>query len=144
MLMVRGDLVKFDLDDGRVVEVPEDFGLVHDPAGEVIDRCDMLVVSYRLTSRRRVPVQTGIAELAKDYFGDSKAVLSGSVAIPKGPWQPLGVVATVYYARYGHKQGLYYHPFEDRVELFKQARGKALLLRMPDKCVVNERGFVWP
>jgi hypothetical protein len=147
MLLVRGDLVSFALEGGAVVQVPKHFGLVHDTTGECFSKCKLFVCQYRLGGAGGDIGRGRAATVAGEYFGDTRTCRAGSVAIPRGPWQRIGVVEHVYYARYGSRKGYYEHGFkttEPRVTLHKQRSGKSLLLDLPDGCIVNWRGFVWP
>lgn len=143
-LLVRGDLVKLKLQGGEIVELPDDFGLIHDPVGGVCDRCVIYITAYALNGNPVVSMPHELESIARAYFGNHGKLVDGSVELPDGPWQPVGEVVRIYYARYGNQKGLYYHAFKRPVALHKQSRGPAYKLVLPDGCVVDSHGFVWP
>jgi hypothetical protein len=157
VLLVRGDIVSYELADGRFVEHPESWGLVHDPVGSCVDPCEIFVCPYTLVSQSRTPLPHHISETAREYWGDGYELKSGSVVIPKGPWDRVGRIVRVYYDRYGELASKYQHPFKDvegdEAFLYRQKRSqsfgpagshKAYRISLPDGCVINAHGFVWP
>lgn len=155
-LLVRGDVVSCELSDGRTVEFPESWGLVHDPVGECVDTCEIFVCPYSLSSRSRVEVPQDVHRVATDYWGDGYKLKNGFVELPHGPWERVGRIVRVYYDRYGELASKYQHPFKQEVKdsavLYKQRRAqrygskshKAYRISLPDSCVINAHGFVWP
>jgi len=143
-LLVRGDIVKLELDSGPLLDIPEDWGIIHDPTGEYTNPCDVYITKYTVSAPRVIPLEPVVASIVKAYFGGLENLKEGSVDLPKGPWQRVGRVVQIYYARYGIQKGLYYHPFKADVDLYKQVGGGAYLLRLPDGCVIDSHGFVWP
>lgn len=157
VLLIRGDIVSCELDDGRTVEFPESWGLVHDPVGSCVDPCEIFVAPYTLVSTPRTPLPHKVIASAKEYWGDGYELESGTVVIPEGPWDRVGRIVRVYYDRYGELASKYQHPFKD-VEndaaiLYKQKRSQsygkagahtAYRISLPDGCVINAHGFVWP
>lgn len=142
--LIRGDLVKLELEDGDIVDVPDDYGLVHDVDGKLLDRCELVICPYNLGGKLDVHLPKNIRNAAISYFGDEKKLVKGSVEIPTGPWQHVGNVVFIYYARHGKRKGLYQHPFETPVPLFKERNSDSYKLKFPDYCVIDSRGFVWP
>lgn len=143
-LLVRGDVVKLELDTGRVIEVPETWGIIHDPTGEYANRCDVYIAEYRIGTPNRTPLAPQLSSIARAYFGDLENLRDGTVDLPTGPWHRVGRVVRIYYARYGNQKGLYFHPFKMAVDLHEQQGGGAYLLQLPDGCVIDSHGFVWP
>lgn len=147
MLMVRGDLTSFDLKDGQKIELPDDFGMVHDPVGITLDRCTVYLCKCKYLWNKSVTIHKSIEQDAYDYFGDGVDLVNATVAIPEGPWHFLGVVETIHYERYGKHPGPWYHPFSDRwdgVELYKSECMVAYMLQLPDGCIITEHGYVKP
>lgn len=147
MLMIKGDLTSFDLKDGTTVKLPDDFGMVHDPTGTVLDPCVVYICKCKYQWKKRVTIHKSIEQDVLDYFGPDVDLVNATVAIPEGPWQFLGVVETIHYERYGKHDGPWYHPYSDRwpdVELYKSECMEAYMLQLPEGCVVTERGFVKP
>lgn len=143
-LLVKGDAVKLELEAGGPVEIPEDWGFIHDPTGEYCNRCDIYIAKYRISNPGVTHIEPKISSIARAYFGDLKDLSEGVVELPTGPWHSLGRVVKIYYNRYGERRGPYFHPFKSPVDLYRQADGRALLLSLPDRCVVDSHGFVWP
>lgn len=143
-LLVKGDAVKLELEKGPPVELPEQWGFIHDPTGLYCNRCDIYIAEYRISNPAATQVSPKLASIARAYFGDLKNLRQGTVELPIGPWQPVGRVVKIYYNRYGERSGPYYHPFKTPVDVHRQADGRAYLLSLPDRCVVDSHGFVWP
>jgi len=155
-LLVRGDIVSVELDDGRTVEFPESWGLVHDPGGNCSDECEIFVCPYAVRGPLGKQIDSEIHNTAVSYWGEDYTLRSGSVVIPSGPWQRVGRIVRVYYDRYGELASKYQHPFEtgdDSAVLYRQKRAgrcadnrshRTYRISLPDGCVVNAHGFVWP
>lgn len=144
-LLARGDVVSFDMDDDITIDLPKNFVMLHDPTGRIIDKCTLMCCPCAIDTRGPHTVPDGIHDYVLDYFGSDADLYKGRVEIPKGPWQPLGVVHEIRYDRQGEYEDAFYHPFRGSgVELFKQKRGRAYMLVLPDGCKVDARGFVWP
>lgn len=147
MLMIRGDIVSFELDSGRTVRLKKNFGMVYDPTGRIINRCDVYLCQYTIDIDSTPKMTTNMRKVSHEYFGSDARLVRAFVELPKGPWNRLGVVETIHYARYGKHEGPWYHPFEDtdpQVELHKSSCCNAYRLQIPDGCIINAHGFVWP
>lgn len=154
-LMIRGDLVGFEMKGGKLAEVwlPGDWGLIHDPLGECIPRCTLYIAPYRVSGNRPRNVPDSMVEVATDYFGNALPLYDAELVIPSGPWDRVGRVVRIYYDRYGHLKGPYQHPFEVAVNLSRQRnaqvypggqRTRAYRLTLPDGCIIDAHGFVKP
>lgn len=146
-LLVRGDLVKLELVDGSILEVPDSWGLVHDVTGSLLHRCELILTRYQRVNKNTHIRSAKVKKAAIGYFGvGASDLLVGSVEIPRGPWQHIGGVSVIYYQRWGSKRksGLYHHDFEFPIPIYIQKDKKAYRLALPDACIVNSRGFVWP
>lgn len=146
-LLVRGDFVKLELEDDRVLTCPDDWGLVHDPIGVVFDPCAVVICPYTV-SRHSVDYENPtLGRVSHAYFGSGVQAREGTVEIPPGPWHRVGRIKQIFYQRYGDLEGRYYHPFSESapgVELYEHASGGGYLLQLPDGCIVDSHGFVWP
>jgi hypothetical protein len=145
-ILVRGDLVKLEFEDGRMLEIPDDWGILHDPLGKVLDPCDLRLAPYVRGRASVVPETDRMRSVCDSYFGRDTQVREGTVEIPNGPWKDVGRIAHVYYARYGNLKGLYRHPFKTQapqVLLQQNARGQ-YRLTFPSGCIIDSHGFVWP
>ena len=143
-LLIRGDLVKLELEDEQILDIPEYWGLVHDVDGKLLGRCELVICPYELVSENIEGLPQNVVKAAVSYYGGGKRLVKGSVEIPNGPWQFIGDAVFIYYARYGKKRGLYQHPFEEPVPVFQQKYGECFKLKLPNKCIIDSRGFVWP
>jgi len=143
-IMVRGDMVAFEMEDGSTLEFKKGVGLIHDVAGMCMDRCDIRVGKCN-TGRRKVQrLDARVEAAARNYFGNDAELRDGTVEVPQGPWKYVGRVTRIYYRRYGQLKGLYQHPFEQPIPLYESVQGDGYRLRLPKRCVVDEHGFVWP
>lgn len=131
------------MDDGARVVLPPKFGIIHDPEGVDLPKCNVYLGPYEISRK-----QATLTKAAAAYFGHSYRGRVARVDVPKGPWNVVGSARVIFYERPGRYQGRYFHPFYK-----KAAFPKPLLLRkcgaffkldLPDGCVVNDRGFVFP
>lgn len=159
-MLVRGDRVSFvsverekqtgahELDEKRMpsdIVIPAGYVLVGDTTGAVFDRCNFYVVKWH-DGGQRVGTAKGNEALqhAQEYFGDGATLRSGAVDIPKGPWQRVAKVKYIRYRRVGEHAGSYEHTYEIPVDLQYCKSPLAWRIPLPQGCVVDERGFVWP
>lgn len=145
-ILIRGDLVKLEFPNGKVEDVPDAWGIQHDPLGAVLDPCDLRIGPYTCNGRQATLRDHRMRSVCVSYFGHGSQVREGIVEIPKGPWKDVGRIAHVYYARYGTLKGLYRHPFKmqaPEVLLQQNARGE-YRLSFPTGCIIDSHGFVWP
>ena len=161
-VLVRGDLASLDLDDGTKLRVPKKFGVVHDPTGITLNKCDIYLTKYTVSTKPVGAIPKGMAKFVDAYLGRGTPRVRVAVEIPKGPWHRLGVVKTVHYVRRNQddteRDGLFYHHFDgsegpwsytftdkDPTTVLLESRCMhAFKLELPDGCIVNDRGFVWP
>jgi hypothetical protein len=142
MIVIKGSHVRFELADGSIVHPPASFGMIHDPDGETLSKCDVYVGPYK-KGRKEVP----LTRHARSYFGRSYVTRSANVDVPGGPWNPVGDVVQIFYRRPATTQtakhrGNYFHKMKKPVGLSKCR--SFYRLELPDGCIVNERGFVFP
>jgi len=157
-IFIRGDIVSIELTTGTTVELPEDWGLIHDPSGECTDMCEVFIAPYSHGRRLRNSEVSKVGKDARAYYGDTAELHDATVEIPVGPWDRVGDIRCINYDRYGELKGPYYHDTDvpkkrsDRAILFKQRgyrqllgqRVKAYRISLPDGCKITEHGFVWP
>jgi hypothetical protein len=156
-LLVRGDIVSCEMADGSTVEFPKSWGLVHDTGGGCVHECEIFVCPYTVQGNLHGEVPEEVHNAATDYWGEGYKLLQGFVELPNGPWDRVGRIVRVYYDRYGELASPYQHPFKQDVKdaaiLYRQRRAqkygrsgshKAYRISLPDGCVINAHGFVWP
>jgi hypothetical protein len=93
-----------------------------------------------------VVIDQRLRRICEAYFGHGAQVLEGTVEIPGGPWNDLGRITHIYYARYGKEDGLFHHPIKRDAPpaLLQQNRRGCYRLSLPGGCLVDSHGFVWP
>ena len=158
-LLVRGDKISFvsseqaarvgvhPLDDTKMpsdIELPADFVLVHDTSGVLFDRCHMYIVRWRSAGKKLADVHQDDVKVAREYFGKGSRLNVGDVEVPEGRWNRIAKIRFIRYRRAGHARGNYEHEFDPPVYLYSTQGGLAWKLRLPDGCIVDERGFVRP
>lgn len=159
-LLVRGDQISFvsteqvravgrhKLDPVAMpsdVVLPDDYVLVHDPVGTLLNKCDLYVVRWRNATRNRAPtVRPELLRSARAYFGSGSRITRGTVDIPKGPWHRVAKVQFIRYRREGDDSNPYEHEYDVPVSLLDSTRPLAWRLPLPEGCIVSARGFVRP
>jgi hypothetical protein len=157
-LLVRGDQIEFvsteqvravgrhPLDPDAMpsdIVLPKGFVLVHDTTGRLLDRCHFYVVKWSRTGTKGVSnLSKNELEAAKAYYNGAR-LTGGSVDIPEGPWHRDAKVAFIRYRRHGHPKK-FEHPYEPAVFLYGTDKPTAWKIVLPQGCVVDARGFVWP
>lgn len=146
-LVIKGDHVSFELDNGRIVRLPSSYGIVHDTRGTSLPRCNIYFGPFRKTD---IPVYTPPSD-ARAYFGKRYVPRKAEVDVPTGAWNSLGNVVQIFYRRTPGSEhgGKYFHPFYKRAYFNKQplvlSRLKSFYrIELPSGCIVNYRGFVFP
>lgn len=159
-LLVRGDKISFvsteqvrrvgyhALDPDAMpsdIELPGNYVLVHDTAGELLNRCDFYVVRWYTDRGQSDHSKIGSKALrdAHAYFGSGTSIKLGSVDIPEGPWKRETKVKCIRYRRHGYDK-LFEHTYDVPVDLFTTDRPLAWRVSLPSGCIVDERGFVRP
>lgn len=158
-LLVRGDKISFvsaeqaekvgvhPLDDSKMpsdITLPEDFVLVHDTSGVLFDPCHMYIVRWHGGGKKVSDVHQDDVKVARDYFGKNLSLSVGDVEVPEGRWNRIAKIRFIRYRRAGKARGNYEHEFKPPVYLYSTQGGLAWKLKLPDGCIVDERGFVRP
>ena len=139
-ILIKGRSVVLYMIDVPDMIRPAGHGIIHDPAGKLLPRCDVFIGPY---SRGRRPAE--MDGDGKAYFGRNYQATSASVDVPSGPWKPVGQARGILYERdRGHhaNEKRYRHMFKRPVDV--ERCGTVIRLRLPAGCVVNFRGFVNP
>lgn len=140
-IIIKGSRVAFIMANGRTMRLPAGYGIIHDPDGVALPRCEVFFGPYRRTNRPAVKA----SKKAARYFGKQYVPKEGSVDVPKGPWNPVGEVVEILYERTKGSQyaGKYFHPFKSfSPTLSRCSRYYRLALR--NGCIIDDRGFVFP
>lgn len=158
-LLVRGDQIQFvsveqvrevgdhPLDELAMpsdIRLKSNFVLVQDTSGLLFDRCHMHIVRWHGVRRSLQSVRANSVQVARQYFGNGIPISVGEVEVPEGPWQRVAKVKYIRYRRYGYAKANYEHPFNPPVFLYATQRPLAWKLKLPNGCIVDERGFVRP
>lgn len=137
MIVVKGDRVAFGIEGGGRKKIPARYGIIHDPEGKDLPRCEVFFGPYRVVAGR-----PEISRAAHKYFRDGYVPKCVTVDVPTGPWEPAAQVTHIYYFRRGMIRGGFNHPFRRGVELSKC--GSWYRLALKNGCIVDDRGFVFP
>ena len=139
-ILIKGCAVALIMSDERLLVRPASHGIIHDPTGRQLPRCDVFVGPYR---RSKQPAQ--LDSHGVQYFGRRYEATDASVDMPAGPWRPAGQARAIIYRR---ERGVhanakpFRHVFRRPVDV--ERCGSMLRLRLPNGCVVSWRGFVNP
>lgn len=135
--------------DSKILRLPPTYGIIHDPEGTSLPRCLVFFGPYRSTAN---PVK--LDRTARKYFGSSYQPVAASVDIDvHGNWIPVNpsLVVQIWYLRRGDvgvkgpHQGRFFHPFKSVTPpLVLSKCGRNYCLEMPNGCIINDRGFVFP
>lgn len=158
-LLVRGDHISFvsmeqsrkvgvhPLDDTKMpsdIKLPASFVLVHDTSATLFDQCHMHIVKWHSGRKSVSEVQQNNVRDARKYFGNKASIKVGDVEVPQGPWRRIAQIRFIRYRRQGYAKGNYEHEFKPPVYLYSTTNPLAWKLRLPNGCIVDERGFVRP
>jgi hypothetical protein len=101
-------------------------------------------------SKREPQSQTSDPPLiaAKKWFGEDAEVQGWRVDVPDSGWQRVAQIDAIWYRRDANDElrGPYEHRYDPPVELYRSGRGRNARYRiaLPDRCVLDERGYVFP
>lgn len=142
-ILIKGRAVALIMSDERLLVCPESHGIIHDPTGQLLPRCEVYIGAYQ-RSNEPVEMDTHGAQ----YFGPRYEATGASVAVPVGPWRPVRPTSQARAILYRRDRGVhashkpFRHVFRHLVDV--ERCGSMLRLRLPDGCVVSWRGFVKP
>jgi len=139
MILIKGKDVKCEMADGSVFHAPVSYGIIHDPEGKQLSKCVAYLGPYR-TNKKPIEMTSD----AKQYFGSDYDARSAVVNIPDGEWKPMGTVTQIFYKRPGKYEGKYFHLFNKNTKVLLSRCKNHFRLEMPNGCIVNWRGFVYP
>ena len=139
MILIKGHSIDLTMANGRHVVPKKTHGFIHDPSGDVLDRCAVFIGPYS-KSREKVAL-TGKAWW---YFGPGQTAVKAHIDVPKGPWDSLGRVREILYDRIGNHDGPYVHAFASSKRPMLGKCGAWYRLLLPADCVLDWRGFVYP
>jgi hypothetical protein len=139
-VMIKGRAVVLMMSDDRAMARPANHGIIHDPTGQDLPRCDVFVGPFH---RGR-----GVAMLdqyGKQYYGRRYNATDAEVDMPLGPWRPAGQARAILYQRdkgvYASERP-YRHVFKHLVDV--ERCGSMVRLRLGDGCLLSWRGFIKP
>lgn len=143
-IIIKGDEVSFLRPDADEYFCPPTFVILHDVTGKDLRRCDFYIVRAQAGTGDDLIVSDSVYDTAIAYFANDAELKEILVDIPGGPWNRIGEVHAIRYRRKGKHAGDYEHPYDPPVVLYRCERPHAYRLRLPDSCIVDERGFVSP
>ena len=139
-VLIKGRRVVLFMTDDRLVVRPESHGIIHDPTGQDLPRCDVYIGPFR---RYRDPAE--MDSHGRQYFGKRYQASEASVDVPVGPWKPIGQARGILYQRdrgvFANEKP-YRHPFRNPVDV--ERCGSMVRLSLPDGCILSWRGFIKP
>jgi hypothetical protein len=148
---VKGTHVMFDMAEGTRIKCPARDGMIHDPTGRAWPRCRVLVGPFRRSRREIEPTK----EMVK-YYGKDYRPTAATVTLPRGEKKTkLGEVVMIYYLRLGTRAPYgFHHPFKNESKFLGAVLrrhpahlyevGNFYELVLPDGCIVDDRGYVFP
>lgn len=153
MILVKGDQVAFGTTESTDASRPDAFlpprwGMIHDPDGEQLPRCEVYFGPYRRlpAPKRGREARLVLTRAAKDYFGPSYQATPIVVERPKQNWKHVAYVVKIFYVRGrrgGIHPGAYHHSFKGQ-PLLLESSGSFFRLSLRDGCIVDDRGYVFP
>ena len=135
-----GDQVEFRwAGEDEFFVAPPEYYVVWDPDGEFVRACNLYVIPAKASGED----WRGESERAKAYLADDD-LEHYEIELPKGKWREIGTIDLIRYRR-SIELGSFQHPYKVPVPLF-ESTGKTPSWRvyLPDGCVIDDRGFVWP
>lgn len=158
MIRVKGSEVSFRLTSGKTLALPPRFGILHDAEGDRLPKCTVYFGPFTYTRKHAKADQ-----LSKEYFGDGYDLRVAKIPLPPKDaiWKSAGEAVQIFYYRPGEHEADYEHGFGGSkgsiLSLFKdeqketpvrvsvtKGRRKWYRLELPETCVLNWRGFVFP
>jgi hypothetical protein len=158
LLICKGLDVGFRMSNGRTINAPKSYGMLHDPTGRDWSECSLLVAGFG--PNERLATKKELSGEAKNYFGaDYEAVISTITLPPKSmdAWTLVGKVKRLWYFREGKFEGAYKHDFNKPrglyrvvflvkgkrdVFLFKHER--SYRLELGSGCLLSDLGVIVP
>lgn len=128
---------------------PAEFVVVQDVSGSRKRACDFYIC--RASERRSIRadgrhVSDAAVDAAKRWYGGDGHVAGRTVNVPDGPWHREAQIDAIWYRRHAVRGlgGRYEHSYSPSVPLYVSSRPKGWRVALPDGCIVDERGFVYP
>lgn len=147
-MLLRGNRVSLVADDDETTfDLPDHFWMVWDKSGRILRRCDVFILPCKQVSSRNVEFDPSDVAEAEDYWGPRDRWVAWQFDLPKGPWKKVARLARIGYRR--GRTGNWMHPgpseapLEQPVTLY-ESPGVGYRIRMPDGCVLDDRGFIFP
>lgn len=148
MLMRGNRVVLIEADDESQIIIPDDFWIIWDRSGHHLRRCDIYLLRCRPVSARNVEFDPQDLSEAEDYWGPRDRWTPWQFTIPRGDWKKIAQVVRIGYRR--GRTGNWLHPgpdeppFEKPATLYQSASGDGWRIRLPNDCVLDDRGFIYP
>ena len=153
-VLVKGDSVSFEREDGHVLELPKHYVILHDTKGDYLRRCNFYIVPFDFSPCKVCEVRRDWIEEAKRYYGQDQELAYGQIRMLNGKWQKLADVTAIRYWREGEyavdngEEG-YRHEYKEgryptTQPLMYLPSRKAYHIMSPDGCVADHTGFRVP
>ncbi len=147
-MLLRGNRITLIADDDvSSFDIPADYWMLWDKSGRILRRCDVYILRCSQVSMRNVEFDPSDLSEAEDYWGSRDRWRGYGFDIPGGPWKKVCKLARVGYRR--GRTGNWMHPGPSEPPLdhpvwLEESPGQAWRLRMPNGCVLDDRGFIFP
>src|SRR5438270_13383655 len=83
-IVVKGSHVRFEMANGRLIALPNHFGIVHDVDGKQLSRCAIFFVPFRRTNQ-----SARMSAKARAYLGSKYDAKLTAIDVPKGSWNSI-------------------------------------------------------
>jgi hypothetical protein len=140
-IIIKGSNVVLIMADGKKLRLPPSYGIIHDPDGTDLPRCDTFFGPVRKSKR----IAKAPSSKSRRYFGTKYNPKEATVDVPSGPWHSVGEVVEILYERTKGSQyaGRYFHPFKKFSPTLSKC-GRYYKLALRNGCIIDDRGFVYP
>jgi hypothetical protein len=140
MILIKGYDVQIQLEGGGWLNPPVEYGIIHDPDGVQLPKCSVYIGPYKRSS-----IRASMTSDAKKYFGNSYVGVQAITTVPvNSDWKYLGNSIQIRYRRVGKYKHKYFHFFKGNTVVQITKCDKYYRIQLPEGCIVNWRGFVYP
>jgi hypothetical protein len=144
------DSIAKSLGEAAPIVCPKEFVVVHDVSGKQRRSCDFYICRQTSlpsgNSAGRHAAQEAVVA-AKKWFGADEPTRGRGVELPDPPWQRGPQIDEIWYRRHAVEglSGRYEHPYKPSVPLYVSSQARdGWRIALPDGCIVDHRGFVYP
>jgi len=144
-MMLRGRQVELITTQNVVlVDRPEDFWILSDDHGEMMDPCHVLICKCSPSGRPPGEVcNPRDLDDARSYYEGRKRFRGWIPRFSMGPWRQVALISEIRYLR--DRPPPFRHPFDKPVRCYVSTSSpKTYKISLPKGCILNDHGFVEP